>query len=157
MLQPCALLQLLAELLRSYSHTATILTEMRHEKRSTIALLIEKYLLEFLDQSDIQMAIKAVLLNFTANPQNHKALDLLVTEIKAALQTVTAASVQTTPDKAKAGETLCSKINALARLVMLIRESPQVRCFFKLQVAFNTLRIPKQIGQRLITEQPTVF
>lgn len=100
---------------------------MRHEKRSTIALLIEKYLLEFLDQSDIQMAIKAVLLNFTANPQNHKALDLLVTEIKAALQTVTAASVQTTPDKAKAAETLCSKINALARLVMLIRESPQVR------------------------------
>lgn len=110
------ILQFIAELLRSYKNAAHILVDLKYEKRSFVACLLEDFLGRK-NANDIIIA-GALVVNL-ASSNSAKAHEQLVNEIRAALLSALG--------NLKQPQELCDKVVQLARLVLLIRDSTQAQ------------------------------
>lgn len=110
------LLKFLAELLRSYKNASPLLVELKHEKRSFVACLMEDFLVSR-KQNDVAMAVRAVVVHL-ASSNSIKAHELLVNEIRSTLHNALTNTKQ--PNE------LCDKVMQLARLILIIRDSASV-------------------------------
>lgn len=118
-----SLLKILAELLASYIPAATILVEATFQDRSIVSWIIDKFLLNPVDTSEIVLAAKAVLTNLISHPLSTKANEILINEIKSLL------CLTLVDKKENATVDISEKVTILTRLIMLLRECTQVFIF----------------------------